>query len=88
VGELEAGPMVQTIFVAILAGTGRGALPIICLQQGQLQISLVAVRKKASCWKYSVELPSRMALPLLPIEWKFEVDFGQFILQWPIRLLN
>jgi len=62
--------MVQTIFVAILAGTGRGALPIICLQQGQLQISLVAVRKKASCWKYSVELPSRMALPLLPIEWK------------------
>jgi len=29
-----------------------------------------------------------MALPLLPIEWKFEVDFAQFIPQWPIRLLN
>ncbi len=27
-GELEAGPMVQTIFVAILAGTGRSYLRI------------------------------------------------------------
>jgi len=47
-GELEAGPIVQTIFVAILAGTGCASLPIPWLQELGLLISLSETRKTAT----------------------------------------
>src|SRR5467141_191595 len=43
-GELEAGPIVQTIFVAILAGIGRASLPMSKLRRFGLLIRLIEVR--------------------------------------------
>jgi hypothetical protein len=46
-GELEAGPIVQTIFVAILAGTLRTYVSITQLRQCGVLISLAETLKDA-----------------------------------------